>query len=69
MSKKKLKLFVLDDGFCPDYTDGLAVAIAEDEPQARKLVEEAMDGSMITWGTLTTYRLDQRRAFAIYGGS
>ena len=30
-----LRLFVWD-GFCPDYTSGLAFAIAEDETDARK---------------------------------
>ena len=36
--KSKLKLFVWTE-FSPDYTSGLAFAIAKDEPEARKLVE------------------------------
>ena len=32
-----LKLFIWT-GFCPDYTDGLAFAIAGDETEAKKLI-------------------------------
>ena len=36
--KAKLKLFVWTR-FCPDYTSGLAFAIAKDELEARRLIE------------------------------
>lgn len=37
--KSKLKLFIWTD-FNPDYSGGLAFAIAKDETDARKLIEE-----------------------------
>jgi len=39
MAKKKLKLFVWDD-YAPDYSPGLAFAIAEDSEQARDMIEK-----------------------------
>lgn len=65
--KKKLKLFVWD-GFSPDYTDGLAFAIAQDETEARKLVIEQYGCEPYDWGVLTIRRLDWRSARAISGG-
>ena len=38
MAKSRLKLFIWT-GFCPDYTGGLAFAIARDESDARKQIE------------------------------
>lgn len=49
-----LRLYVWR-GFCPDYTDGLAFAIAENETQARELVEKANGMRVWTWGNLTVY--------------
>lgn len=70
MNKRKLKLFVWE-GFSPDYTDGLAVAIAPDEATARRLVVKAYCGGRYDprhWGTLVVYPLNKRRAFAVSGG-
>lgn len=68
MRKRKLKLYVWT-GFCPDYTDGLAFAIAESEEKARKLVEPDADRrAFITWGTLEVFGLNEPRAFAVWGG-
>lgn len=77
--KRKLKLYVWT-GFQTDYTEGLAVAIARDEKQARKKVAEAYctwakDKETLTrwaqqadWGTLTVYPLNKPQAYAICGG-
>jgi hypothetical protein len=52
--KQKLKLYVWTE-FCPDYTGGLAFAIARDETQARKLIEKERGLKVWEWGTLTIY--------------
>jgi len=66
---KKLMLFVWE-GHCPDYSDGIAFAIAANEKDARALVEKkhGYSGDHIEWGTLTTYPLNVPIAFAISGG-
>ena len=66
--KKKLKLFVWED-FCPDYTSGLAFAIATDETEARKLVTKSRGCEPYEWGDLTIYPLMRRRAKSVSGGS
>jgi hypothetical protein len=68
MKKKKLKLFVWT-GFSPDYTSGLAFAIAPDEASARKLVAKAYGGfEPSDWGTLEVHPLNKRTAFCVSGG-
>lgn len=64
-----LKLFVWV-GFAPDYSDGLAFAIAQDEAQARRLVIQAyLNGCEPgTWGELTVKSLKEPTAFAVGGG-
>lgn len=47
----KLRLFVWT-GFCPDYTSGLAFAIAKDETDARKQIEKERGYTIYTWGDL-----------------
>lgn len=66
-TKPKLKLFVWTD-FSPDYTGGLAVAIAKDETEARKLIEARRGYPVYTWGDLAVYRLDQRMSASVSGG-
>lgn len=66
--KTKLKLFLWTD-FCPDYTGGLAFAIASDEADARKQVGERIGYIPSDWGTLTIHRLDRKIARSVYGGS
>lgn len=61
----KLRLFVWT-GFNPDYTDGLAVAIAKDETDARKLIEKR--GFVYQWGELKIYPLTRRMAVSVNGG-
>lgn len=64
----KKKLFVWTD-HNPDWTSGLAVAVAKNETEARKLVIKAHGHEPYQWGDLTVYPLDQSIAFAVSGGS
>ena len=64
--KTKLKLFIWT-GFSPDYTDGLAFAIAEDEAEARKMIIKEY-GLEPIWGSLEVRRLDQRVVRYVCGG-
>lgn len=64
----KLKLFIWT-GFSPDYTSGLAFAVAKDEKEARALVEKQRGYQVHTWGTLEVRRIDQRVARCVSGGS
>lgn len=65
--KKKLKLFIWT-GFSPDYSSGLAFAIAHDEAEARKLVEAERGYGVYDWGTLEVRRLDHRVSRCVSGG-
>ena len=64
--KSKLKLFVWQD-FCPDYTSGLAFAIAKDETEARKLVVKERQFEPYDWGSLTIHPI-KRIAKCVNGG-
>jgi hypothetical protein len=69
----ELKLYVWTD-FCPNWTEGLAFAIAETVGEAKQLVEAehglivGVDGCVQDWGTLTIRDLDQKRAWCVEGG-
>ena len=65
--RNHLKLFVWTD-FCPDYTSGLAFAIAKDEKEARKMITEARGFTIYSWGELHTFPLHKKIAFAVSGG-
>lgn len=65
--KAKLKLYVWT-GFSPDYTSGLAFAIAKDEGEARRLIERQRGFEVSTWGDLEVRRIDQRVARCVSGG-
>ena len=65
--KSKLKLFVWTD-FSPDYTSGLAFAIAKDETEARKLVVAQRGYEPYAWGTLTIHPLSKKLAYSVSGG-
>ena len=67
MKPSSLKLFIFED-FSPDYTSGLAFAIAENETEARKLIEKKRGYAVYTWGTLTIKPLNRRTAFSVSGG-
>lgn len=62
-----LKLFVWE-GFCNDYTEGLAFAIAKDENEARLLVKQEFGCEPWSWGHLTVYMLDSKISKAVGGG-
>lgn len=63
-----MKLYVWT-GFSPDYTDGLAIAIAEDENHARKIIEDARGFEVYTWGVLEIHDLDTPFAISVCGGA
>ena len=62
-----LKLFVFE-GFAPDYTDGLAFAIAHSEEEARELIVKEYGYEPYGWGELKVYPLDAPIAKAVAGG-
>jgi len=64
---RKLKLFVWTD-FDPDYTCGLAVALAETEEEARKLVLKKRGYGISNWGKLHILPLSKKCAFSESGG-
>jgi hypothetical protein len=64
----KLKLFVWED-FNPDYTSGLAIAIAKTEKKARKLIIKERGFNPDIWGTLTIYPLTKEIAKCVGGGA
>ena len=66
--KKKLKLYVWEN-FCPDYTSGLAFAIAENEAAARKLVVENYGLEPCQWGTMSVFSMKRPTARCVSGGS
>lgn len=65
--KSKMKLYVWTK-FCPDYTDGLAFAMAKDETEARKLVVKAYGYEPYTWGELHVHLLTKKVGYAVCGG-
>ena len=65
--KKKLRLYVWE-GFCPDYTGGLAFAIAENEKEAREMIIKYRGYDTANWGKLTVYSLNKKLAIAVAGG-
>jgi len=62
-----MKLFIWTN-FCPDYTSGLAFAIAKDEQEARELVIKEYGYEPYEWGELEVRRVDWRVARCVYGG-
>lgn len=67
-SNRKLWLWVCED-FMPDYSDGLAVAVAASEVEAKRLIEKPHWPGAANGFTFKRYRLDQRRAFSCSGGA
>lgn len=63
----KLRLFVWS-GFCPDYSGGLAFAIAKDETDARRRIEKERGYPVSEWGSLRIYPLTRRVAQSVGGG-
>jgi len=67
--KTKLKLYIYND-FCCDCTPGLAFAIASNETEARKMIDEKRGGPGLVWdwGHLEVRRIDHRVARCVSGG-
>ncbi len=63
-----MRLFIWTN-FCPDYSGGLAFAIAKDEADARKQIEKMRGYPVYDWGDLEVKRLDRRVARCVSGGS
>ena len=55
-------------GFSPDYTHGLAFAIAENVEHAQQLVIEAYGCEPYDWGTLEVFSTTEARSFCVAGG-
>ena len=64
---KDVKLFIWA-GFCPDYTQGLAFAIAETETQARELIIEEYGYEPYEWGDLEIRDINISVARCVSGG-
>ena len=65
--KTKLQLFIFQN-FSPDHSGGLAFAIAKDEADARKLIEEDRGYEAYDWGTATSHPITRRIARSVSGG-
>jgi len=63
----KLQLYVWED-FAPDYTSGLAFAIAKNEVEAREIIMEGVGWYTSDWGTLSIHPLDKSFGTAVRGG-
>jgi len=66
--KRELKLYVFED-YCPDYTGGLAFAIATGEKDAKRLIENKRGLRVYDWGSMSVYPLTKKVAFQVSGGS
>jgi len=62
-----MKLFIWIE-FSPDWSGGLAFAIAKDETDARKQIIKKYGHSPSDWGTLKVKPLTQRTCEAVGGG-
>ncbi len=66
--KTKLKLYVWKD-FCPDYTRGLAFAIAESEDDAMRQISEKAGRWPYDWGAVEVFPINKPACAYVYGGS
>lgn len=64
---KNCKLFIWTN-FCRYYTAGLAFAVAENETQARKLIEKERGYEVYQWGNLEIRKIDVKVARCVAGG-
>lgn len=62
-----MKLFIWTD-FSPDYSSGLAFAIAKSESEARKQIIKELGFNPTSWGNLEVRRLDRSVAKCVSGG-
>ena len=62
-----MKIFNWTD-FSPDYTSGLAFAIAKDEKEARKMIKKSYGCEPSQWGDLEVRPLNRKVARQVSGG-
>jgi len=67
MGRSVLRLFVWR-GFAPDYSDGLAFAVAENIEQAQDLVVKSLGYDPSDWGTVTEHELSSPVGCGVRGG-
>ena len=65
---KNPKLYIWTD-FCPDWSGGLAFAIAQNETQAREMIEKYLGYTVYDWGDLEVRDATVKTARAVSGGS
>jgi len=63
--RNKFKLYVWTD-FNPDYTSGLAVALARNRKEAEKAIESKT--SVYDWGDLEVFPVTKKMAESVNGG-
>ena len=66
--KLELFLFVWTQ-LCPDYSSGLAFAIAETVEQARKLIEQSRGYGVSNWNPVQVFPASEPIAFCVNGGA
>lgn len=64
---EELKLYVWEE-FCPDYSDGLAVAIASTMEEAQEEVQKILGFTAYEWGPVQVFPIG-KKAFCVTGGS
>jgi len=64
MSKK---LFVWTS-FNPDYTNGLAFAIANTVEEAKEIIENSIGYKPYQWGELHIHKLNEKIGYGVGGG-
>ena len=66
----KYKLYIWE-GFQPDYTDGLAIAVARTEKEAIELVIKEYGNvcTIYVWGELSVHELNKPYANYVCGGA
>ncbi len=66
--RRKVQLYVWTD-FCPDYTSGIAFALAHDEEEARTLIRCAHGDEPGEWGSLTVHDANKIVGYCVSGGA
>jgi len=61
-----MKLYVWD-AFSPDWSDGLAFALADSEEDAKQMIEEFKGRPVDEWGTVKVYDLTEKVCYFVHG--
>lgn len=64
---QKLKLYVWEK-FSPDYSDGLAFAIAENLEEAQEMIMSQMKFRIVDFGPVNSYPIDEKICKYCLGG-